>query len=734
MEECKLGIMHSLNWHNLTAQVSLRAAMAVGLIAWMLLLLLLFLPGGEPVPVVWCIALTLSVFPIAALATRYPHGASSSLVVLTVLTVGYAVLANGTTPFAYFFAIPILLAGMAVFPSWVGPLIGVIALAFIYSPWSQTPAPSPGIAPGLFVSMVVILQTFVGTAVRDALDGAWTLHTYAQQLVDEANTHRGEVMRLNKSLSLANALLERHAQELAAARREADVACQLKEQFAIYVSHELRTPLNIILGFLEVIQCYPETYGEMVWSPTLRRDLAEIQHSARHLSDLVDDLLDLARVEALKMPMRREAVDLVPVLHETIDLTQRMLLNHPVMMSLKISAPLPTLWIDRMRIRQVLLNLLANATRFTQIGEICIRAQAGDDEVIVSVSDTGVGIPAEQMDTLFADFQQISGDMSHTTQGKGLGLAIAKRFVQMHGGRIWAESELGRGSTFHFSLPVDGLPISRPKLRNPLAEQLPRNPPKLLVVDRDSAASDYLRRRLEGFLLFDAPNLADALPLVRECHPAAVIWNVGPNEEAAPQVELGCILGEGVPVVRCTLPVGTWRFDGHGFSDWLTKPVTAERLLNTIHRYCPPGGRTLVVDDDRGFIQLIRRIVQARALPVDLQWSFTGDDALVKIAAAKPDLLLLDLALPNRSGYQIAHILRSQLTTVDMPIVAMTGFLPTPGTDLHSYASLTLLQMADFTEEEILDFITQATEKIKPHYGRPLLVPAPQADPNATEV
>ena len=121
---------------------------------------------------------------------------------------------------------------------------------------------SPGIAPGIFITALVVVQPLIGSAVRDTLGAAWSLHEYAQQLVDEANTNRGEVMRLNKSINLAYALLERHAQKRADARNEAAAARNLKEQFAVYVSHELRTPLNIILGFLEVIQCLPETYGE----------------------------------------------------------------------------------------------------------------------------------------------------------------------------------------------------------------------------------------------------------------------------------------------------------------------------------------------------------------------------------------------------------------------------------------------------------------------------------------
>jgi signal transduction histidine kinase len=214
-------------------------------------------------------------------------------------------------------------------------------------------------------------------------------------LVQVVRSHQEEVNRLNKALKVANGLLKRSLAELALAQKEAGEARQLKEQFATTVSHELRTPLNIILGFLEVMQHYPEAYGDVNWTPTLRRDLGEIQRSASYLSALVNDILDLARVQALKMPIRRAPARLPELVDEVLSLATRLIRDRGVTrLVADVPADLPPLAIDETRIRQVLLNLVANACRFTNRGEVRVSARLEKDEVVVSVQDTGAGIPS----------------------------------------------------------------------------------------------------------------------------------------------------------------------------------------------------------------------------------------------------------------------------------------------------------------------------------------------------
>ncbi len=226
-------------------------------------------------------------------------------------------------------------------------MLGLLSCLFLY--FATIPAARPALLTGpvALIAVVVAFQLPIVARLRSNLEQEWLDNRKYSTLVQEARIQRGEVSRLNKALNLANSLLQRNVLELAAARVEAEKARQQKEQFAVYVSHELRTPLNIILGFLEVMQRYPETYGDMQWTLTLRSDIAEIQRSARYLSDLVDDLLDLARIDAIKMPIRRELTNLEDVLQEAVDLIGRILKENQVAIHIGVTESLPLLLIDR---------------------------------------------------------------------------------------------------------------------------------------------------------------------------------------------------------------------------------------------------------------------------------------------------------------------------------------------------------------------------------------------------
>ncbi|HEY65830.1 MAG TPA: hypothetical protein G4O02_14810, partial [Caldilineae bacterium] len=536
-----------LEWRALQQEIISCVAVALSACAWVAWWYILAQPEArlDLVPLV-VVAIVVGVL-VRNMARRCPQTAAFALVgsAFAAVTLAYA---GYDLPLAgFFFAVPVLLTGMMLSP-WCVPILGTAAFAILYLAAPDAP-PSAWLAPGALVVMLALFQTLAMVSLRAALVQAWHHSARAFALTKEAREQRGEVNRLNKALNLANDLLQRRNRELVAAHREAAEARHLKEQFAIHVSHELRTPLNIILGFLEVMQRFPEVYGDVQWTPTLRRDIAEIQRSARYLSDLVDDILDLARIEALKMPIRREPTDLKEVMQEAVGLTERLLRSKPVEMHVDVPEPLPPLFIDRTRIRQVLLNLLANASRFTERGEIRVRAVRCKGEVIVSVSDTGIGIPPEQLKTLFKEFHQIPARKSSSDKGTGLGLAIAKRFVEMHGGRIWAESQVGRGSTFYFSLPIMPKQVGFLLPTHPVEEQPKGERLSLVVVDQGEGAA-YLRRRLEGYEVLAAPDLEQARALVRERHPHALLLNVPPDAEGATRGTPPPILTEGVPLLQ----------------------------------------------------------------------------------------------------------------------------------------------------------------------------------------
>jgi len=364
-----------------------------------------------------------------------------------------------------------------------------------------------------------------------ALGWAWTMQQRADRLLELSRDRQGELSNALKSVDLANTVLRRTQRELISARRQAEEARLMKEQFAANISHELRTPLNLILGFSEVMHLSPEIYGDLRWPAALRQDVYQIYRSSRHLLEMIDDVLDLSRFEIAGFTLNKEPTPLEPLLHDAAELAQDLFRGRPVQLELRTGPDLPTLEIDRTRVRQVLLNLLNNAARFTEEGVVRVEARRADGEIVVSVSDTGPGIPADELSHIFEEFYQVDRSLRRRHSGAGLGLAISKHFVEAHDGRIWAESQEGAGSTFYFTLPIPGqyVPLSRLRVDRPLEPQESEVRPPILVVDPDPAVADLVRRHIEEYEVMQVENVDRLAAEVMLHHPQAVVWNVPPG-------------------------------------------------------------------------------------------------------------------------------------------------------------------------------------------------------------
>lgn len=731
----RIGGSEQVEWDDLRGKLAAECALGLALCGWLTSWYLLDQPQADITLVLLAMLLIGVGVWLWRRAAQYPQ---QTAILLTLITFGAVCLVwyiLQLPALVYVFAIPMMLAALLL-RSWTTVVAGTVVWLMVYGPLAP-PVMVDASASALLI-LFCIFQVTVMRGVRKHLTQTQRYQLQAVSLVEKARMHQEEVKRLNKSLSLAYSLLRRRTQELAIARQEAEDALRMKEQFAVYVSHELRTPLNIMLGFLEILQRYPEVYGDVQWTPTLRRDIAEIQRSARHLFDLVNDLLDLARIDAVKMPIHRESCRLEDVMAEALELVRRLLVHKPVQLRMSIDGTLPTLYIDRTRIRQVLLNLLANASRFTQVGEIHLHAAPRVDDIVITVRDTGIGIAPEQLVCLFTDYAQVAHpgeSVNSTTNGKGLGLAIAKRFVQMHGGNIWAESQVGKGSTFFVAIPMTTVQVA-PAVRHSHIAPISESQTHLLVVDTDPAAADYLRRQLDGFRVTTAATLDEARQLVHEHHPDAVIHNVPPDRGEAGR-EVGratppLILPEGVPLLQCTLPVGSWLLERDYFDNWLVKPVESRQLLQVMQQYCPPDGRILLADDDRSFVQLVQRILQAASCTYQLDWAYSLEEGMAKVASAPPDLMLVDIALAGSDGRRLAQWLRqfeaqqavrnaeanqSDEVITAIPIVAISSFAPGANGDPLRSCSFSLTRKEGFSEGEVLELIVQSARQVRPRYA-----------------
>jgi CheY-like chemotaxis protein len=315
------------------------------------------------------------------------------------------------------------------------------------------------------------------------------------------------------------------------------------------------------------------------------------------------------------------------------------------------------------------LNLLNNAARFTEAGKVRVEAKQVEGEVLVSVSDTGPGIPADQTSLIFDEFYQVDRSLHRKHGGAGLGLAISKRFVEAHDGRIWVESEEGVGSTFTFALPIPGeyVPLARLKLDRPLELQREEARVPILVVDPDSAVADLVHRHIEEYEVIQVEDAERVTEQVLLHHPQAVVYNVPPGEGERHQN-----LALPVPFIECSLPSRSWVANDLAVAACLTKPVTREQLLHEIGRLGNVHD-VLVVDDDWGFCQLVVRTLEATDQSYKVRRACDGADGLQAMRDRRPDVVLLDLIMPGVDGFEVLERMRMAPQLADVPVILVTA-------------------------------------------------------------
>ncbi|MHB0857648.1 MAG: ATP-binding protein [Anaerolineae bacterium] len=525
----------------------------------------------------------------------------------------------------------------------------------------------------MWLSAVLVWISSQG--VYTVLDWAWSSQRRANDLLESLRDHQGELNRTVVALTEATRRLQRTGYELAVARLRAEEAKQVKERFAANISHEMRTPLNLILGFCEMMYYSPDVYGDMEWPPLLRRDVHQIYQSSRQLLDMVNDVLDLARADAGELPVQIGPGDLAAVVSEVADTARELVRGRDVDLILELPANLPRLAFDRIRIRQVLLNLLNNAARFTASGSITLSVCVEEHNVVVSVADTGIGIPPEELPRAFDEFHQVDMSLRRAQEGAGLGLAISKRFVEMHGGRIWVESTIGKGSTFTFALPLPSEQATMGRLTVGQAMLPSAQPePSVILVERDPGVAETLRRHLKRYRVIPADDMSAAVRMVGEWHPQAVLVNVPPGERyEAMALETGReLLPPPVPLLFASLPSQTWlTYDGH-VRACLLKPITREQLLTAVGEV--DGAReVLIVDDDRGFVQLAARFLEGTRAGYHVRYAYDGREALEQMRLSRPDVVLLDLMMPDMTGLEVLDAMNLDEELGDIPVMIVTG-------------------------------------------------------------
>ncbi|MGQ9555740.1 MAG: ATP-binding protein [Anaerolineae bacterium] len=714
--------LYEINWKSEIGALHQAALDTFGLCAivggylWALVLVLLMHPYFEAKPIVLP-------FSVAALGTllvivRQPLDLRRSILVVgmfAIATMALLLTRSLAAPFVYLITIT---CAALVAQATLSFVVAAASSASVAAAWFFIPGTWPlelvyG-AMGLFWAEA-ITAWLASRNLYTVL--VWALNSYEKswRATRELQTQRGKLNHTLKDLANANLLLKRTTYELAQAREEAEQARQLKSQFAANISHELRTPLHLIVGFSQMMCMSPDSYRGVTWTPELRGDIREIFNSASHLLRLIDDVLDLSQIEKAYLPISRERISIASLIRETVDTAAPLLRDRGLYLRVDLADDLPSVYADPVRIRQVLLNLLNNASRFTYDGGITVRARNAGEDVEVIVEDTGIGIPPEQLEKVFLEFYQVDGSLQRRHGGTGLGLAICKQFVTLHGGRIWAESVVGQGSAFHFTLPLPGKttgPVQQSEWpqgwRYPAAK--PTVAYRLVTLSGASEFTRLIGRYLPDTELLLAETPEQAVELARRQQADA---RVLPEGTCPPQVASALARSGSeflLPVITCSWPLEQHLALAQGFSHCLMKPFAADQLLQVLGQVAPQARRILVVDDDSGVGRLVERLLRAARPEVKVLCAYDGEEAIAMLAE-QPDVVLLDLILPKVDGLAVLRELRQREGGEDIPVVAITAYGFQQEVALLGEGLITVRRCKHFSASEItawLETVLQA--------------------------
>lgn len=513
------------------------------------------------------------------------------------------------------------------------------------------------------------------------------------------------------AVALENAQLYGEQRRTTEKLREVD---RIKSQFLANMSHELRTPLNSIIGFSRVII-------KGIDGPTTElqlQDLNAIYSAGQHLLKLINDILDISKIEAGKMELSFDNnVSLDDLITSVLSTATGLVKDKPITLHKVIPEDLPLVTADATRLRQVVLNLLSNAAKFTDSGSITVEAAAqisteGHPEVIVKVVDTGTGITPVDQKKLFQPFSQVDDSPTRKTGGTGLGLSICRRLVEMHGGRIGVISDVGKGSVFYFTLP---LPLPEPEAAIRTGNK------RILSIDDERSVLNLYDRYLaeHGYLVVPLTDPNQAVSRAKEVKPFAITLDVMMPERNGWQV-LEDLKKDSdtrnIPVILCTILEDQEKAFSLGAADYLMKPILEEDLLNSLSRLNGNDNihELLIIDEDKDDIHWMEKIIQ-KDNRYQVSLALGGANGLAQLRTLKPQAVILDLFMAGIDGFTILEVMRADPVMRDIPVIIVTSEdLTEEQKQRLSQFSLDMLHKGIFKEKDLLTSIEKALHRFDP--------------------
>jgi signal transduction histidine kinase/CheY-like chemotaxis protein len=445
----------------------------------------------------------------------------------------------------------------------------------------------------------------------------------------------------------------------------------MKNEFVSTVSHELRTPLTSIKGYVDLI-----LDGDAGDVDEIQREfLGIVKENADRLVALINDMLDISRIESGRVHLKIEPMPINDVIAGTVDSFRAVLEQTGRTVKTRVPENLPRVKADRDRVGQVLVNFVSNALKYSPNGgEVVISARHVGDFVNVSVQDHGMGISREDQKQLFTKFYRIDNALTREIGGTGLGLSICKSIIELHGGKVWVRSKMGEGSTFTFSVPV----APRELVRTPYLQGPAATGGKIMVVDRDPEVADLIETYLEkrGYEVVKAHTAGEALTTALRERPLVITLDVildsGDGFELLQELKDHPETSN-IPVVVLSIVCDEGKSCRFGAADYLEKPIDQTRLLRIIDSFVGSAKSpvALVVDDDQNVARVLTQMLRKRGFAVAA--AFNGLEAIEAIKKRIPDVMLLDLKMPEMDGYQVIQKVKTTEAWKDIPIVVMTA-------------------------------------------------------------
>lgn len=528
---------------------------------------------------------------------------------------------------------------------------------------------------------------YVGTIedITQEKQAATELKKAKEELEIRVEERTSELTKAIEDLQSEIAERKRAEEALQQAKESAEIANRAKSDFLSVVSHELRTPLTSVLGFAKIIKKKLET----VVFPEVKTEDKKVQKTVKQVEDnldiivsegerltnLINDVLDLAKLESGKIEWKLEPVSLTEIIEQATAATSALFLTKPLQLIQDIEPELPQIVADKDRLIQVIINLISNAIKFTSEGSIICRVKKTNKEVIISIIDTGIGIATDDQNQVFEKFKQVGDTLTDKPKGTGLGLSICKQIVEYHGGRIWVESELGKGSNFSFTLPTTSVTEGEllktdintliKQLKDHVVTSTPtsaEHQKTILVVDDEAPIRELLRQQLEaeGYSVKEAQNGVDAIRQVKQEIPDLIILDV--MMPAMNGFDVAAVLKNDpktfkVPIIILSIVEDKDRGYGLGIDSYLTKPINTEELLSNIERLLSQGTskrKVLVVDEDAFTVRILADVLQAKGYSV--VEAFNGEECIEKAISVKPDMIIVDSILSKQ--HNLAKTLR----------------------------------------------------------------------------